>query len=165
MTLFGEKFEEQLSKITSAKQKSKSIFTRLQRKPNMMNQLVNPVIQSFRSGPLLNSQQRGRGEASYLQEEEEVSNFSQYQFLQQRVEILSPKDYPHIHPVIKRLLYVENMQNFRPAGRLQYFLKSWEKLTNDPFILELVKGYQIPFLSKPSQTAPSSLVDQENQEQ
>ena len=110
------------------------------------------------------------GEASYLQEEEEVSNFPQCQFLQQKVEILSPQDYPHIHPVIKRLLYVENMQNFRPAGRLQYFLKSWGKLTNIPS----VKGYQIPFLSEPSQTAPPSsismsqeetaIVDQENQE-
>ena len=29
------------------------------------------------------------------------------------------------------------MQNFRLAGRLQYFLKNWEKLTNDAFILEL----------------------------
>ena len=66
------------------------------------------------------------------------------------------------------------MQNFRPAGRLQYFLKNWEKLTNDPFILELVKGYQIPFLSELSRTAPPSaismsqmeiaIVDQEIQE-
>ena len=87
--LFGEKFEEQLPKITSAKQKSKSIFTGLQRKPNMMNQFVNPVNQPFQSGPLPNRQQRDRGEASYLQEEEEVSNFSQCQFLQQRVEILT----------------------------------------------------------------------------
>ena len=31
---FREKFEEQLSKITAAKEKSKSIFTGLQRKPN-----------------------------------------------------------------------------------------------------------------------------------
>ena len=31
--LFGEKFEEQLSKTTTAKQKSKSIFTGLQSKP------------------------------------------------------------------------------------------------------------------------------------
>ena len=110
--LFGEKFEEQLSKITSAKQKSKSIFTGLQGKPNMMNQFVNTVNQPFRSGPLLNSQREVGGESSYLQEEEEVSNFTPCQLLQQRVEILSPQDYPRIHPVIKRLLSVENMHNF-----------------------------------------------------
>ena len=46
--LFGEKFEEQLPKITSAKQKSKSIFTGLQRKPDMMSQFVNPVNHPFR---------------------------------------------------------------------------------------------------------------------
>ena len=97
-------------------------------------------------------------EASYLQEEEEVSNFSRSQFLQQKVEILSPQDYPHIHPVIKRLLYVQNLQSFHPTSGLQYFLKNWEKLTNDLFILELVKSYQIPFLSEPSQTAPTSSI-------
>ena len=59
--LFAEKFEVQLSKITSAKQKSKSIFTGLQRKPSMMNQFVNPVNEPFRSDPLPNSQQRGMG--------------------------------------------------------------------------------------------------------
>ena len=93
-----------------------------------------------------------------MQEEEEVSNFSRSQFLQQKVEILSPQDYPHVHPVIKRLLYVQNLQSFQPASGLQYFLKNWEKLTNDPFILELVKSYQIPFPSEPSQTAPASSI-------
>ena len=97
-------------------------------------------------------------EASYLQEEEEVSNFSRSQFLQEKVEILSPQDYPHVHPVMKRLLYVQNLQSFHPASGLQYFLKNWEKLTNDPFISELVKSYQTPFLSEPSQTAPTSSI-------
>ena len=69
--LFGEKFEEQLSKITSAKQKSKAIFTGLQRKPNMMNQFVNPVNQPFRSGPYPIANREVGGEVSYLQEEEE----------------------------------------------------------------------------------------------
>ena len=59
--LFGKRFEVQLSKTTTEKQKSKSIFTGIQTKPNMMNQFVNPVNQPFRSGPLPNSQQRGRG--------------------------------------------------------------------------------------------------------
>ena len=96
-----------------------------------------------------------------MQEEEEVSNFSQCQFLQQRVELL---DYPLILPVIKRLLYVENLENIQPAGRYQYFLKNWGKLTNNPLILELVKGYQIPFLSEPSQTAPPSSISMSQEE-
>ena len=58
----------------------------------------------------------------------------------------------------KKVVYVENMQNFWSADRLQYFLKNWEKLTNDPFILELVKGYQILFLSEPSETTPPSTI-------
>ena len=83
--LFAEKFEEQLSKITSAEQKSKSIFTVLQRKPSMMNQFVNPVNEPFGQTPYPIASREVWGEASYLQEEEEVSNFPQCQFLQQRV--------------------------------------------------------------------------------
>ena len=124
----------------------------------MINQFVNPVNHPFRSGPLPNSQQRGRGRRFLFARGRRVSNFSRSQFLQQKVEILSPQDYPHIHPVIKRLLYVQNLQSFYPTSGLQYFLKNWEKLTNDLFILELVKSYQIPFLSEPSQTAPTSSI-------
>ena len=87
-----------------------------------------------------------------MQEKEEVSNFSRSQVLQQRVEILNP------------LSYIENLQSFQPAGGLQYFLKNWEKLANDSFILELVKSYQIPFLSEPSETAPLSSVSMSQKE-
>ena len=54
------------------------------------------------------------------------------------------------------------------------FLQNWEKLTSDPFILNTFQGFQIPFLSEPSQvTSPhlipmsseqKLLVDQEVQE-
>lgn len=37
------------------------------------------------------------------------------------------------------------------AGRLSQFLPQWEKITNDAFILNCVKGYEIPFLEKPPQ--------------
>ena len=60
--LYGQKLEEQLSKIACAKQKPKSLFTGLQRRPNMINQFVNPVHQPFRSGLLPNSQQIVRGQ-------------------------------------------------------------------------------------------------------
>ena len=54
--------------------------------------------------------------------------------------------------------------NFRPAGCLTYFLKNWKKLTNDSFTLELVKGFQIPFLLEPSQTAPPSSISMSQEE-
>ena len=48
------------------------------------------------------------GEAFFFQEKEEVSSFSQSQLPQHSVEILSPQNCSHIHPVIK-LLHVENI--------------------------------------------------------
>ena len=60
--LFGEKFEVQLLKIEITEQKFNSIFNELLRKSSMMNQFVNPANQLFRSGPLTNSQERGRNQ-------------------------------------------------------------------------------------------------------
>ena len=67
------------------------------------------------------------------------------------MEILSPEIYSHIHLAIKGLFPPKKAQNFPQAGRLQYFLENWEKLTSNPAILNIVKGYQIPFLSVPIQ--------------
>ena len=47
--LFGEKFEEKLSKITTAKQKSKTIFTGPQKS---LSSTSPPNHQPFRVGPL-----------------------------------------------------------------------------------------------------------------
>lgn len=35
------------------------------------------------------------------------------------------------------------------AGRLAFFSKQWEMITNDPLILSWLEGYKIPFLSNP----------------
>jgi len=37
------------------------------------------------------------------------------------------------------------------VGRLKLFCQNWENLTQDAQILEIVKGYKIPFLVKPQQ--------------
>ena len=31
------------------------------------------------------------------------------------------------------------------AGRVNFFVKNWHKLTSDPMILDVVRGYEIPF--------------------
>lgn len=35
------------------------------------------------------------------------------------------------------------------AGRLLYFLQEWKQLTQDPWVLDTVKGYKIPFVEIP----------------
>ena len=39
--------------------------------------------------------------------------------------------------------------NFPLAGRLQYFVKHWKKLTSNPEILEWVSGLKIDFILEP----------------
>ena len=68
------------------------------------------------------------------------------------VKILSTQEYKNVHPLVRDLFGIKVIPpNLPVAGRLKYFLKNWECLTQDPQVLEMVKGFQIPFLSHPSQ--------------
>ena len=35
------------------------------------------------------------------------------------------------------------------AGKLKYFVQAWKRLTQDPWILETIQGYRIPFREQP----------------
>ena len=57
-----------------------------------------------------------------------------------------------VHPLIKRLFLSISISDTPLAGRLKHFVGSWMKITQDPKILDIVKGYKIPFHSKPFQS-------------
>ena len=59
---------------------------------------------------------------------------------------------PYTHELVKRLFSLVQLPNVQIAGRLKHFVKKRQFLTKDPSILEIVKGYQIPFLSTPATT-------------
>ena len=73
---------------------------------------------------------------------------------QQRVEILIPEIYMHLHPVIKNLISLTNLHKIPTKGLLAFFLGNWSKMTSDTVILDIVKGYQKPFVDlKPCQVS------------
>lgn len=37
------------------------------------------------------------------------------------------------------------------AGRLQHFISNWARITQDPWVLEAVQGYRLPFIQQPYQ--------------
>ena len=41
--------------------------------------------------------------------------------------------------------------NIPPTGRLKYFLPVWQRITQDPWILQVIQGYQLELLSTPTQ--------------
>ena len=60
----------------------------------------------------------------------------------------------HFHPTLR------GAEPLKVAGRLQYFLNNWEQITQDPWVLNTVKGYKIELLDSPFQPRipqPSSL--------
>ena len=53
--------------------------------------------------------------------------------------------------VVRNLFPNVKISNFPLAGRLQYFVKHWKKLTSNPEILEWVSGLKIDFILEPFQ--------------
>ena len=60
-------------------------------------------------------------------------------------DLLNFSDYQKVHPFVKTL-FKETRAIFPLAGRLKYFLKDWEKVTNDSTILSIVNGCSIDFV-------------------
>ena len=130
--LFGENFKEKLSKITTAKQKSKTIFTGLQKSLSSISKIYHKSY-SYQITP------KGGNTA--------------------------PKIFSQIHPSIKTLMTLGNLENLPAACRLRFFLENWKKLTNDSFILKVAQGYQIPLLSETTQFSSPSEVQIKQEEQ
>ena len=57
-----------------------------------------------------------------------------------------------MHPLIKKLFLSKSIPHIPLAGRLKHFIGAWMKMAQDPKMLDIVKGYKIPFHSKPSQS-------------
>ena len=78
-----------------------------------------------------------------------------------------------IHPLVANSFPVK-IKQLPKAGRVKHFVKNWQRLTNDPMILDIVNGYEIPFILPPRQSRlpnlcqltkdASDLVDQEVQD-
>ena len=45
-------------------------------------------------------------------------------------------------------------KNLPLAGRLQHFVRNWEKISQDQSVLDAVRGFAIPFISQPHQPCP-----------
>ena len=57
-----------------------------------------------------------------------------------------------VHPLTKRLFLSKSIPDVPLAERLKHFVGAWIKTTQDPKILDIVKGYKIPLHSKPFQS-------------
>ena len=57
-----------------------------------------------------------------------------------------------VHPLVKALFPIYSVPLGPLAGRLSLFYSNWTKLTQDPNILNIIQGFEIPFLEKPYQT-------------
>ena len=65
--------------------------------------------------------------------------------------IIPIEDLRNVHPWVKSLFSARKVPILPLAGKLKYFLEAWEILIKDPEILEIVKGFNIPFLKNPTQ--------------
>ena len=62
-----------------------------------------------------------------------------------------PHNHPRVHPLV--LNSIRKLEVDSPlGGRLKHFIAQWERITNDVEVLNIVKGWEIPFLETPSQS-------------
>ena len=71
-------------------------------------------------------------------------------------------------------LFPGKIKQLPSAGRAKYFIRNWQKLKNDPMILNVVTGFEIPFILLPMKSKlpnmchltkeAADLVDQEVQD-
>ena len=62
-----------------------------------------------------------------------------------------PPQLPHFLPQGMFHNFV-NYHNLPIAGRLKHFLPAWERVTKDPWVLQVTQGYLIEFMTEPVQT-------------
>ena len=62
------------------------------------------------------------------------------------VELVPLETLIHVHPLIREMFPRELKQNVPREEIISYFFQSFEKLSKDQEILEIVKGYKIPLL-------------------
>ena len=65
--------------------------------------------------------------------------------------IIPIEDLRNVHPWVKSLFSARKVPNLPLAGKLKNFLEAWDILIKDPEILEIVKGFNLPFLKTPTQ--------------
>ena len=68
------------------------------------------------------------------------------------VPVLSMQEYPSVHDLVKNIFHVKISPRLPLTGRVKYFAKNWEKITKDPAVLNIVHGYQFPFIEHSYQT-------------
>ena len=81
---------------------------------------------------------------TYIQHNSETKNTRPFKF--KRLQKSSP---------ICKNTFQGDQKNFSSSGKVKYFLKNWEKVTNDSTILSIVKGYSIDFVEIPYQPRTS----------
>ena len=59
--------------------------------------------------------------------------------------------HPATHPILRKTLPELIIQS-KLGGRLRYFLDQWMIITNDQEILNLIRGWDIPFIEPPRET-------------
>ena len=171
--LFGEEFQKNVTGIATDDKKievalKKSNTTKPQT-PKKAGTGSSGNTQPFRQGP--RHKRRGEGDPSSfrrldysgnnkagttgkttIRSTEEVSYFHKYTYLELPLSSQSSAksfqvDMSLVHPLIRNFFPNQRKENIPlVAGRLRYFQQNWGKLTRDPNILNIVKGWKIPLV-------------------
>ena len=180
-TCYLGKYEELVAKSLSSKNRSKELFGSIE---SQGSSKVGSRRQPFRKGPLFRSRRnrvrgiftaagqtlqqqyptrgQGRGNNEFIN-----STFYQLDGPSFCISILQ-------NTSTSSKFISDKNQATAQSRQSEHFVKNWQRLTNDPIILDIVNGYEIPFILPPRKSRlpnlcqltkkASDLVDQEVQD-
>ena len=137
--MFGGGFESNIIRTAKSKQKSKELFSAMTNKQ-----------QPFRSGPLPGHQRnKGRGQDVRSCSPKITHNVDGNQ-ANNKISLSYPQCFnvSRVHPFVRPLFPTNSISEVPLAGRLKFFFSNWAKLTQDLNILNIIQGFEIPFLQK-----------------
>ena len=135
--LFGKEFHEQISENVKVHKQSKI-------KQIQLNKIVG--------GNVLTNTTPSRRAAISTGVTSTMVNMQMKKTFFKEIRTLIPREkLPYAHKLVKRLFSLGQLPNVQISGRRKHFVKRWQFLTKDQGVLEIMKGYQFPFLSQPLQ--------------
>ena len=170
-----------MAKSLSSKNRSEELFASIK---NQGSSKERSRRQPYRKDSLFRSREIGGEEFSQLLVksfnkntlQEEKEGVRMYLLVTPSIsstDLLSASVFSKIHPLVANLFSVK-IKQLRKASRVKYFVKNWQRLTNNHMILDIVRGSEIPFILPPRQSRlpnlchltkeASDLVDQEVQD-
>ena len=167
--LLGERFESDVIRTAKSKQKSKKVFSAMTNKQQpfrrdtykirvggRMSRWCSPKITQNIHGNQANNNIKINIGHSFKDTEVKLCHSKVVPPNKISLSYRQCFNVSRVYPLVRALFPTYPISEVPLAGRLKFFYSSWAKLTQDLNIVNIVQGFEIPFLESPVQGKSSN---------